>query len=73
VTGVTVHFVDEGLDTGPIVLQAAVAVADDDTEATLAARILREEHRLYPEAIRLYAEGRLSIDGRRVRVRDVAP
>jgi phosphoribosylglycinamide formyltransferase-1 len=68
-----VHFVDEGLDTGPIVLQAAVAVADDDTEATLAARILREEHRLYPEAIRLYAEGRLSIDGRRVRVRDVAP
>ena len=73
VTGVTVHFVDEGLDTGPIVLQAAVAVADEDTETTLAARILREEHRLYPEAIRLYAEGRLRIDGRRVRVQDGAP
>ena len=54
------------MDTGPIVLQAAVPVLDGDTEATLAARILVEEHRLYPEAIRLYAEGRLEIAGRRV-------
>ena len=65
--GATVHFVDEGVDTGPIVLQAAVPVLDGDTEETLAARILVEEHRLYPEAIRLYAEGRLEVEGRRVR------
>jgi phosphoribosylglycinamide formyltransferase 1 len=69
VSGATVHFVDEGTDTGPIVLQAAVPVGEDDTEATLAARILAEEHRLYPEAVRLYAEGRLAIEGRRVRIR----
>ena len=69
VSGATIHVVDEGVDTGPIVLQAAVPVLDDDTEATLAARILAEEHRLYPEAIRLYAEGRLEIEGRRVRMR----
>jgi phosphoribosylglycinamide formyltransferase-1 len=69
VTGATVHFVDEGVDTGPIVLQAAVRVHEDDTEETLSARILEAEHRLYPEAIRLYAEGRLVLDGRRVRVR----
>jgi phosphoribosylglycinamide formyltransferase-1 len=69
VAGATVHFVDESVDTGPIVLQAAVPVLDDDTEATLAARILVEEHRLYPEAIRLYAEGRLEVSGRRVSVR----
>jgi phosphoribosylglycinamide formyltransferase-1 len=67
VTGATVHFVDEGVDKGPIVAQAAVPVLDDDTEETLAARILVEEHRLYPEAIRLYAEGRLTVSGRRVR------
>jgi phosphoribosylglycinamide formyltransferase-1 len=67
VTGATVHFVDEGVDTGPIVAQAAVPVLDDDTEATLAARILVEEHRLYPEAIRRYAEGRLDVSGRLVR------
>ena len=66
VAGATVHFVDEGVDTGPIVLQSAVPVLDDDTEDTLSARILVEEHRLYPEAIRLYAEGRLGIAGRRV-------
>jgi phosphoribosylglycinamide formyltransferase-1 len=69
VAGATVHFVDEGVDTGPIVLQAAVPVLDGDTEATLTARILAEEHRLYPEAIRLYAEGRLEMSGRRVSVR----
>jgi phosphoribosylglycinamide formyltransferase-1 len=72
VTGATVHFVDEGVDTGPIVLQVPVPVRDDDTEETLSARILAEEHRLFPEAIRLYAEGRLEIAGRRVRVRSLA-
>lgn len=69
VAGATVHFVDEGVDTGPIVLQAAVPVLEGDTEETLTARILVEEHRLYPEAIRLYAEGRLEVTGRHVSVR----
>jgi phosphoribosylglycinamide formyltransferase-1 len=64
--GATVHFVDEGIDTGPIVLQASVPVLADDTEASLSARILAEEHRLYPEAIRLFAAGGLRIVGRRV-------
>jgi phosphoribosylglycinamide formyltransferase-1 len=73
VAGATVHFVDDGVDTGPIVLQSAVPVRDDDTEETLAARILVEEHRLYPEAIRLYAEGRLRIEGRRVSGRGEGP
>ena len=68
VAGATVHFVDEGVDTGPIVLQAAVPVLEDDTEEALSARILREEHRLYPEAIGLFAAGRLRIDGGRVRI-----
>jgi phosphoribosylglycinamide formyltransferase-1 len=66
IAGATVHFVDEGVDTGAIVLQAGVAVEPTDTEETLAARILVQEHRLYPEAIRLFAEGRLQIQGRRV-------
>jgi phosphoribosylglycinamide formyltransferase-1 len=69
VAGATVHFVDEDVDTGPIILQASVPVHCDDTEESLSARILREEHRLYPEAIRLYAEGRLHLAGRRVLVR----
>jgi phosphoribosylglycinamide formyltransferase 1 len=73
VAGATVHFVDEGVDTGPIVLQAAVAIEPTDTEETLAARILVQEHRLYPEAIRLFAEGRLQIQGRRVIVLPEAP
>jgi len=73
VAGATVHFVDEGMDTGPIVLQAAVPVEPSDTEDTLAARILVQEHRLYPEAIRLFAEGRLQIQGRRVIVLPEAP
>jgi len=64
--GCTVHFVDENLDAGPIVLQAAVPVRDDDTEATLSARILTEEHRIYSEAVRLVLEGKYKIDGRRV-------
>lgn len=66
VTGVTVHFVDEGTDTGPIVLQQAVEVMDNDTEETLSARILKWEHKLYPEAIALVAEGKVKIRGRRV-------
>jgi len=69
-SGATVHFVDEGVDTGPIILQAAVAVRKDDAEETLSARILAEEHRIYPEAIRLFAEGRLEIVGRRVVTRE---
>ena len=69
VSGATVHFTDEGVDTGPIVLQAAVEVMPDDTEETLAARILVQEHRLYPEAVRLFAEGRLVVTGRRVTIR----
>lgn len=70
VAGATVHFVDEGTDTGPIVLQAAVPVRPDDTETTLSERILAEEHRLYPEAVRLFAEGRLEIRGRQVHIRE---
>jgi phosphoribosylglycinamide formyltransferase-1 len=68
VSGVTVHFVDEGLDTGPIILQAVVPVRQDDTEETLSERILAEEHRLYPEAVRLFFEGKLRIEGRKVRI-----
>ena len=66
ITGCTVHFVDAGTDTGPIICQAAVPVLEEDTEESLSARILAEEHRCYPLAIRLFAEGRLSIEGRRV-------
>ncbi|MBI4637406.1 MAG: phosphoribosylglycinamide formyltransferase [Candidatus Rokubacteria bacterium] len=68
ITGATVHFVDEGVDTGPIILQAGVPVRPEDTEETLSERILVEEHSLYPRAIRLFAEGRLRIAGRRVLV-----
>lgn len=67
-TGVTIHFVDPGLDTGPIILQSIVPVDSDDTEQTLSARMLSEEHRLYPEAISLFFEDRLRIEGRRVRI-----
>ncbi|MGI9860437.1 phosphoribosylglycinamide formyltransferase [Moorella naiadis] len=68
-SGCTVHFVDAGTDTGPIIAQAVVAVRDDDTPETLAARILVEEHRLYPEVIKWIAEGRVELQGRRVRVK----
>jgi len=68
VSGCTVHFVDEGIDTGPIIIQRAVPVLEDDTAETLAARILAEEHKIYSEAIQLFAEGRLKIEGRKVRV-----
>ncbi|KLU60060.1 phosphoribosylglycinamide formyltransferase [Peptococcaceae bacterium CEB3] len=68
VSGCTVHFVDQGLDSGPIILQETVPVLPEDTEETLSARILTVEHRLYPEAVRLLAAGRLERSGRRVRV-----
>jgi phosphoribosylglycinamide formyltransferase-1 len=66
ISGCTVHFVDEGLDAGPIILQSAVEVLDGDTADTLSARILREEHRIYSEAIRLVLGGNYRIEGRRV-------
>ena len=65
-TGCTVHFVDENLDAGPIVLQSAVPVLDTDTPETLSERILKEEHRTYAEAVRIVLEGRFRLDGRRV-------
>ncbi len=65
-SGCTVHFVDEGMDTGPVIIQAVVPVLDDDTENSLSARILKQEHKIYSRAIQLYAEGRLRIEGRRV-------
>ena len=65
-TGCTVHFVDENLDAGPIVLQAVVGVNDGDTEATLSARILKEEHRIYSEAVNIVLQGKYKIEGRRV-------
>ncbi len=72
ITGCTVHFVDAGTDTGPIIAQAAVPVLEDDTVEALRARVLVEEHRLLPLALQWLAEGRLSLDGRRVRVRPLA-
>jgi phosphoribosylglycinamide formyltransferase-1 len=66
ISGCTVHFVDDGLDSGPIIQQAAVAVRDDDTADSLAARILEEEHRIYSEAIALVLSGRYRLEGRRV-------
>jgi phosphoribosylglycinamide formyltransferase-1 len=67
-SGATVHFVDASLDGGPIILQEMVEIADDDTPETLAERILKIEHRIYPQAIKLIAEGRLRIEGRRVKI-----
>lgn len=66
--GCTVHFVTAGVDEGPIIIQAAVPIVEGDTSDTLAARILEQEHRIYPRAVQLYAEGRLRVEGRRVRV-----
>jgi len=68
VTGCTVHFVDEGVDSGPVILQKAVPVMDGDDEEKLSARILEQEHQLYPEAVRLFGEGRIRVQGRRVSV-----
>jgi phosphoribosylglycinamide formyltransferase-1 len=69
VTGPTVHFVDEKLDHGPIILQKAIEVKDGDTEKSLLARVHREEHKIYPKAIKLFVEGKLKINGRRVTVK----
>ncbi|MCX5801210.1 MAG: phosphoribosylglycinamide formyltransferase [Candidatus Eisenbacteria bacterium] len=69
-TGCTVHFVDESVDGGPIILQAVVPVRENDSVATLSERILKEEHKTYCEAVRLFCEGKLKIDGRKVRILD---
>lgn len=66
--GCTVHFVDEGMDSGPIIIQAVVPVMDDDDADSLSSRILKQEHRIYSRAIQLFSEGRLKIEGRRVKV-----
>jgi phosphoribosylglycinamide formyltransferase-1 len=70
--GCTVHFVNEECDEGPIIIQAVVPVFTEDSEETLAARILKQEHRIYPRAIQLYAEGRLAVVGRKVLVDGVS-
>lgn len=70
ISGCTVHFVDEGVDSGPIIIQAAVPVHPDDTEDSLSERILKLEHKIFPEAIRLFAEGRLEVHGRKVKIKD---
>jgi phosphoribosylglycinamide formyltransferase-1 len=67
-TGCTVHFVDQEVDDGPIIMQAVVPVRHDDTVESLSERILEQEHRIYLEAVQLYLEGRLELDGRRVRI-----
>ena len=69
-TGATVHFVDEGVDTGPVIIQAALPILPGDTPESLSARILKEEHRIYPEAISLFAHGRLEVRGRSVSIKD---
>lgn len=66
ITGCTVHFVDEGVDTGPIIIQSAVPAYEDDTEDTLSERILKEEHRIFPLAVKLFAEGKIKVKGRKV-------
>ncbi len=72
IAGCTVHFVTEGVDEGPIIIQAAVPILDGDTPETLAERILKEEHKIYPKAVQLFAEGRLKVEGRRVIVAGAA-
>ncbi|MCX5721292.1 MAG: phosphoribosylglycinamide formyltransferase [Nitrospirae bacterium] len=71
--GCTVHFVTEGVDEGPIILQAAVSILDDDSADSLAARILVQEHKIYPRAVQLFAEGRLRVEGRRVFIEQGKP
>jgi phosphoribosylglycinamide formyltransferase-1 len=71
VAGCSVHFVDAGTDTGPVIVQAVVPVLDEDDEAALSARVLEQEHRIYPQAVAWFAAGRLSLEGRRVRVAGV--
>lgn len=70
ISGCTVHFVDQGMDTGPIIIQAAVPAYHDDTEETLSERILKQEHKIFPYAIRLYSEGKISVNGRKVIIED---
>ena len=69
ISGCTVHFVDEGMDTGPIIIQAAAPAYHDDTEETLSERILKQEHKIFPYAIKLYSEGRISVEGRKVLIK----
>jgi len=69
ISGCTVHFVDEGMDTGPIIIQAAVPVHQDDSEESLSERILTFEHKIYPEAIRLFSEGKIEVKGRLVSIK----
>ena len=73
ISGCTVHFVDEGMDTGPIIIQAAVPVSCEDSEESLSERILKLEHKIFPEAIRLFSEGRLEVIGRKVKIAGAAP
>ncbi|MDQ3975248.1 MAG: phosphoribosylglycinamide formyltransferase [Thermoproteota archaeon] len=68
VSGCTVHFVDEGVDSGPVILQMAVPVLEEDDEASLSARILEQEHQLYPEAVSMFCQGRIKVEGRRVSI-----
>lgn len=70
IAGCTVHFVTEGVDEGPIIIQAAVPIHEEDSPESLAARILEQEHQIYPRAVQLFAEGRLRVEGRRVVVTD---
>ncbi|MDD4378248.1 MAG: phosphoribosylglycinamide formyltransferase [Eubacteriales bacterium] len=69
ISGATVHFVDENADTGPVILQESVLVMENDTPETLAARVLKVEHKILPEAVKLYCEGRITIDGRKVKIK----
>jgi phosphoribosylglycinamide formyltransferase-1 len=70
-SGCTVHFVDNGVDTGPIILQAVVRIKDVDTEETLSKRILAKEHRIYPQAVKLFAEGKIVVSGRRTIIKNL--
>ena len=68
ISGCTVHFVDEGTDTGPVILQSAVPVSDDDTEESLSAKILKEEHKIYPLAVKYFCEDRILVEGRKISI-----
>jgi phosphoribosylglycinamide formyltransferase 1 len=72
-SGCTVHFVDKGVDSGPVILQSVVPVVEDDSEETLQARIQEQEHKIYPAAVQLFAENRLKIEGRKVRILSATP
>lgn len=70
ISGCTVHFVDEGVDTGPIIIQAAVPAYENDTEDSLSERILKEEHKIFPLAIKLFSEGKITVEGRKVIIKE---